>query len=291
MGHLDYTEEFPELELESKMEKMQVRPRSKRLEEAIARIPIFQNLTASDCQELAGLAELHIYPKEEIILHEGDPGRSLYVILDGEVKPFTYDYQGNMIVLDTLGHDQFFGVSGMLVGTPRTASVITTEESLLAEFPFQEMQGFLERYPSIRIIFEEHSQNDLKNTVAKREKAGAKDRRVHPRFNVELPVRLIVIPDEGIEETLTEEVFRAKSKDISLSGIRLEIKDSSLQDIPLETSLKLEIEFPEKLGKIQALGKIKNRFYNEEINATFLGIQFFKLSAAGMIRLKEVLYG
>lgn len=273
------------------MEKMQVRPRSKRLEKAIARIPIFQNMTAIDRQELAGLAELHIYPKGEIILHEGDPGRSLYVILDGQIRSFTYDYQGNMIVLENLGHDQFFGVRGIIIGAPRTASVIATEESLLAEFPFEEMQEFLDRYPPIRIIFEEYSQNDQNNMVAKREEAGSKDRRVHPRFNVELPVRLIVIPDEGIEEALTEEVFRAKSKDISLSGIRLGIKDPSLQDIPLETSLKLEIEFPEKLGKIQALGKIKNRFYNEEINATFLGIQFFKLSAAGMIRLKEVLYG
>lgn len=248
-------------------------------------------MTAIDRQELASLAKLHIYPKGEIILNEGDPGRSLYVILDGQVRSFTHDYQGNMIVLETLGHDQFFGVRGMLSGPPRTTSVIATEESLLAEFPFQEMQEFLDRYPPIRIIFEEYSQNDLENTVSKREEAGAEDRRLQPRFNVKLPVRLIVIPDEDIEEALTEEVFRAKSKDISLSGIRLETKDPSLQDIPLETSLKLEIEFPEKQGKIQALGKIRNRFYNEEMNATFLGIQFFKLSAAGMIRLKELLYG
>jgi CRP-like cAMP-binding protein len=271
--------------------RVQARPRSKRLEAAISRIPIFQNLIEIDRQKLASLASLHIYRKKDIILREGDPGRSLYIVLDGQVRSFTYDYQGNMIVLDTLGHDRFFGVIGMLIGGPQTASIMAAEESLLAEFPFEGMQEFLEQYPLIKSIFEKHSQKDLEDTAAKREKAGAKDRRVHPRFNVELPVKFLVLPGEGIEEALTEEVYRARSKDISLSGIGLEIKDPNLQSIPLEASLKLEMEFPEKRGKIQALGTIKNRFYKEERDATFLGIHFFKLSSTGMIRLKQFLYG
>jgi CRP-like cAMP-binding protein len=291
LDHLKHVKELSDQKVKSSREKAQVRPRSKRLEAAISRIPIFQNLSDIDRQKLASLASLHIYRKEDIILREGDPERSLYIVLDGQVLSFTYDYQGNMIVLDTLGHDQFFGVIGMLIGGPQTASIMAAEESLLAEFPFEEMQEFFEQYPLIKSVFQEHSQKDLEDTATKREKAGARDRRIHPRFNMALSVKFLVLPEENIEEALTEEVHRAKSKDISLSGIRLEIQDPNLQNIPLEASLKLEIEFPENHGKIQALGTIKNRFHNEEISATFLGIHFFKLSSTGMICLKQFLYG
>ena len=292
LEHLRDTQEILHLEEHEKLEMTRIRPRSKRLREAIGRVPIFQALNTVELEKITDLANLHIYQEGEIILREGDPGRSIYIVLDGEVRVFTNDYRGNRIVLSTLRDDQFFGEIGMLTGRPRMASVVATKESsLLAELPFHRMRELLERYPQIKKVFEEYAKRRLYETYAKKEKAGAIERRRHPRLNAELPVKFSIRPGEGIEERLTEEVYQAVSRDISLSGIRILVKVLSLLSLPLETCLRMEIELPDKHGVLLDLGAIKNRFPNNDMNSVFFSIRFLELSDRSMIRLKEFIYG
>jgi CRP-like cAMP-binding protein len=284
------TQEINDISRGAQYRNFEIRPRSKRLENAINKIPIFRGIKEEERKELVFLANLHIYRKGEIIIKEGDPGRTLYLVLDGQVKVFTHDYEGNRIFLSTYGPDEFFGEIGLLTGAPRTASVMATEESLLAELPFSRMKELLERYPDIRKVFEEYLERHLKDTQEKREMAGAKNRRLEPRMNAELPVKFTVLSNTG-ETRPSGEIFRALSTNISLTGIRLKVEGERIENFPVEGELRMEIKLSGLPHRISATGRIKNRTYDENTGDIMLGIQFVKVSRAGITRLREFIYG
>ena len=100
---------------------------------------------------LLSLAEQHIkaladhgtvkaYPKNAVIVSEGDRSDSLYVILTGKVKVYLADEEGKEMVLNTQGPGEYFGEIILDEG-PRSASVMTLEPtsfSVVARDPIRE---------------------------------------------------------------------------------------------------------------------------------------------------------
>ncbi len=62
--------------------------RSVRLMDVISKIPFFVPLQETEREELAEDATMHVFSAGEMIIREGDTGRSVYIILDGRVKVF-----------------------------------------------------------------------------------------------------------------------------------------------------------------------------------------------------------
>ena len=75
---------------------------------------------AADCRELR-------VPAGEAVIREGDPPDALYVIVEGAAVVTS----GAGGTLNTMGAGDFFGEIGLLKGVPRTATVTTTEPSVL----------------------------------------------------------------------------------------------------------------------------------------------------------------
>ena len=91
-------------------------------------------LLASLEPSLARLAARGIvrnYRKNTIILNEGEPGDSLFVLLQGQVKVYATDENGREITYGTIEAGDYFGEMS-LDGGPRSASVMTLEASLCA---------------------------------------------------------------------------------------------------------------------------------------------------------------
>ena len=65
------------------------------------------------------------YPKNAVVLTEGEMGDSLYMIQSGKVKVFIGDEDGREIILKILGPGDFFGEMSMIDKQPRSASVTT----------------------------------------------------------------------------------------------------------------------------------------------------------------------
>jgi CRP/FNR family cyclic AMP-dependent transcriptional regulator len=68
------------------------------------------------------------YPKNCIIVDEGESTDSLYIILEGRVKAFVSDGEGRELILSTQGPGEYFGEMVLDQG-PRSASVMTLEPS------------------------------------------------------------------------------------------------------------------------------------------------------------------
>jgi CRP-like cAMP-binding protein len=96
----------------------------------LRQIPLFADLSEEDLEQLYQMAEMVSIPAEQLVLREGDPGDSLYVILDGELE--VTKRQGSQdVLLAVYEPGQFFGEMALLEQAPRSASVRTLRESTL----------------------------------------------------------------------------------------------------------------------------------------------------------------
>jgi len=156
LGILDEKEE-PESSLE-------------RIREVVAAIPFVHPLNEMERRELADTAELHGFSAEEIIIREGDPGRSIYVILSGRVRVFTRDSAGNEEELAILEEGQFFGEMSLLTGKSRSAYVSALDSSMLMEISFTSMRKLIRGNHKVREILLDHYRDRHKTAKQKGDK-------------------------------------------------------------------------------------------------------------------------
>jgi cytochrome P450/CRP-like cAMP-binding protein len=73
-------------------------------------------------QRLPG-CEIKTVPAGEVVIQQGDPATTFYVIIQGEVEVTNVAPSGENIHLATLGSGEYFGEIGLLRNRPRTATV------------------------------------------------------------------------------------------------------------------------------------------------------------------------
>jgi CRP/FNR family cyclic AMP-dependent transcriptional regulator len=95
---------------------------------------------------LAGLGTVRSYPKNTVLIQEGDKTDQVYVVLAGKLKVYLADSEGKEIIVDMLGAGQYFGEMA-LEGDPRSASVMTLEPSRLSLVEREQFKRFLAANP------------------------------------------------------------------------------------------------------------------------------------------------
>ena len=97
-------------------------------------------------QALAAHGIVRSYPKNAIIITEGDPSDSLYVILSGSVKVYLSADDGKEVVLDVHRAGSYVGEMAF-DNQPRSASVMTLEPCTLSVVTQDRFREFLRRNP------------------------------------------------------------------------------------------------------------------------------------------------
>jgi signal transduction histidine kinase len=93
------------------------------------------------------MAETVSVPAGQFVLREGDPGDSLYVVLEGELE-VTKRQGDREVLLSSYRAGQFFGEMALLEQAPRSASVRTLRESRLLAIDQGAFQTLLACSPS-----------------------------------------------------------------------------------------------------------------------------------------------
>lgn len=114
--------------------------------ESLQAVSLFDALAPREIAALADAAIARKYPKNAIVVTEGERSDSLYVILAGRVKVFVSDEHGKELVLNVLGPGEYFGEFALDEG-PRSASVATLEPCEVAVIANQMVWGFLAVHP------------------------------------------------------------------------------------------------------------------------------------------------
>jgi len=113
----------------------------------LRQVPLLADLSEEDLEQLYTMAETLSVPAGQLVLREGDPGDSLYVVLDGELE-VTQRQGDREVLLSTYKGGQFFGEMALLERAPRSASVRALRESRLLAIDQGAFQTLLARSPS-----------------------------------------------------------------------------------------------------------------------------------------------
>lgn len=93
------------------------------------KVHLFADLAPDNNRVLEQHCVTRTYPKNTILINEGEEGDSLYVIHSGKAKVFVSDEDGKEVILNMLGPGEYFGELALLDKAPRSASVMTTAPS------------------------------------------------------------------------------------------------------------------------------------------------------------------
>jgi len=115
----------------------------------LQRIPLFADLSEQDLEAIAKLTVVSRISKKSIVVQEGDAGDSMYIILHGSVKIASYTPDGREVVLSLLDSGDFFGEMSLLDREPRSATVITMEDSEFAYIRRSDLEHLMAQNPKL----------------------------------------------------------------------------------------------------------------------------------------------
>ncbi|MEP6993020.1 MAG: mechanosensitive ion channel family protein [Acidobacteriota bacterium] len=145
--------------------------------EVIAASDLFAPLSAAEQAQLAQGATVHRFAEGEVIVREGDPTSSMFLIADGRVSVSAKGDTGPTQKLALLEAGSTFGEISLLTGEPRIASVRAMSEATLIEIGKATLAPILEANPDLvekldAIILERRRERDDR-LVSARESSAA----------------------------------------------------------------------------------------------------------------------
>ncbi|MEM1156862.1 MAG: cyclic nucleotide-binding domain-containing protein [Verrucomicrobiota bacterium] len=110
-------------------------------------IPIFAGISATALEQLSTSAEVLKFQAGRLLFSQGEPGHSFYLIESGEVEVFQVMDGGHEKQIALLPQGDFFGDMAILECAPRSASVRTTQTSLLHEITTADLHQLYKSMP------------------------------------------------------------------------------------------------------------------------------------------------
>lgn len=114
-------------------------------------IPLLDGLSDDDLKLVGEMMIEKQYPKNAVIITEGELGDSLFAIMAGRVKVFIGDEEGREVILKMLGPGDVFGEMSLIDRQPRSASVSTIEPCVFKVLSHSSFEVCLERAPRIAV--------------------------------------------------------------------------------------------------------------------------------------------
>jgi len=263
---------------------------SRRVIEAISKVPLFLGLNEEALRRIGQAVQLVTCDQGKTIIEQGEWGDSLYVILDGKVRVFTYDDQGGEVLLGYLSENQFFGEISLLIKVPRTAMVQAEQDTLLGKLSFQAVRQIMQEFPIVKAMLEQYQRERLQE-LEKNKNIRPFERRRHPRYQMELEARFSVSPASGVSIATADTEYSCITTNISISGVRVKVKEPSLLELPVGCQLRMEILLPAPWDSIRCIGTLRNLSESsDEEHWVYLGVEFTNILTTYQKRLERFLF-
>ena len=120
----------------------------------VLQTPLFQGLSELESAVLFGIADQQSVRQGATLFGEGDPGDSLYVLLEGTVEVLKRDSTGTQQTLARLGRGAVIGEMSLISEEPRSASVLAVSELKLLRIPCSRFHRLLneDNIPALKVV-------------------------------------------------------------------------------------------------------------------------------------------
>lgn len=116
-------------------------------------------------QRFIDLAHKRSLPPRQVLIREGEPARSLFLLLEGSVSIVLDDETGREVVLAYLNPGDFVGEMCLFPEqSVRTAIVRARRATLTAEMPIEQFRSFAHEHPDIMFVIAGQLATRLRDT-------------------------------------------------------------------------------------------------------------------------------
>jgi tetratricopeptide (TPR) repeat protein len=134
-------------------------------EKELAASRFFVEFPPGGLEQLLYAAAVRSFDPPEVIVREGDPGTSFFLIEEGDVEVQTQDPSGKPLVLAQLGAGEFFGEVSVLTGKPRTATIVARTPVTLIEISKRDLDRIARQFPDVRTVLQRFYERRAQATV------------------------------------------------------------------------------------------------------------------------------
>jgi disulfide oxidoreductase YuzD len=128
-------------------------------------IPLFSQLTMQEFIDVAVVLERRSVKTGTVIVREGDPGDSMFIVSTGEADA-TVEDNGKTVKVHNFKDGDFFGEMAVLSGEPRNATVTAVKNTELLELSRDNLHKIFSKHPEveakIRLANDERAMNPPK---------------------------------------------------------------------------------------------------------------------------------
>jgi CRP/FNR family transcriptional regulator, cyclic AMP receptor protein len=118
----------------------------------LKQVPFFQGMTIDQLRVLASICEEEFIPKSISIFIEGEPGGVLYVVVNGRVSiERQAERKGSVVRLATMETHSSFGEMSLFDNSPRSASAVTIDDSLLLKLRVEPLVALMRQHPDMSL--------------------------------------------------------------------------------------------------------------------------------------------
>ena len=121
------------------------------MDEVLRKAGLFQGVAPEDVEALGNQFEILEAPRGTTLFQEGEPGDSLYIVLEGKVKLGRRSSDGRENLVAVMGPADQFGELSLFDPGPRTATAVVVTDARLARLPKQALQTWVQERPQIAI--------------------------------------------------------------------------------------------------------------------------------------------
>ena len=141
-------------------------------EAASVQTPLFQKLSQPELVEVMRGLSLESFEPGEIVVSEGEPGDSLFVITRGSVRAYVRDSGGRNSQLRQLKEGDFFGEIAVLQGGARTATITAALPCEMLVLDRATLDEISAKHPHVREVMQafhdERSGSTIEASIRKR---------------------------------------------------------------------------------------------------------------------------
>jgi CRP/FNR family transcriptional regulator, cyclic AMP receptor protein len=121
------------------------------VDDVLRKAGLFQGVAPEDVEALGNQFEVIEAPRGTTLFQEGEPGDSLYIVLEGKVKLGRRSSDGRENLVAVMGPADQFGELSLFDPGPRTATAVAVTDARLARLPKQALQTWVQERPQIAI--------------------------------------------------------------------------------------------------------------------------------------------